>query len=201
MLREDEREERSLERVRLPAEKTVAVFATVRVVRRKNDKPAVGEPGREVVIVAMIPLDHVFRHGAAAVLADDHRPLLAGFHVLGQQQNSPGEHIGKYVQHHFVAHPFRLVVHLPRPGPGREHWIVEPAQKLVPKVVSVLAGLQLEFFQSREVRRRVRQEESVPVLIAIAQQPLDVAFQLLDLKHLPAAGIKTLPPIHRGPGG
>ena len=83
MLGEDEREKRGLDGVGLAVQIAVAVFATVRVVRSEDDEAALGEAGGEVVIGGGVPLDHVTRQRAPAVLAHDDRTALARLQVPG----------------------------------------------------------------------------------------------------------------------
>ena len=84
------------------------VVADVRVLRRVDDVAPVGELGAEGMVVfgVFLGVDHVGRPAFQAVLADDHRPLLAGLQVLRQQQDAVGEHVGVEVERHFVARYF-----------------------------------------------------------------------------------------------
>ena len=64
--------------------------------------------------VDFLGIGHVGGPAFEPMLADDDRPPLARLDVLGHQQNAVGEHVGKHVEHDFVAGVQRLVVNLPR---------------------------------------------------------------------------------------
>ena len=96
-------------------------------------------------------IGHVGGPAFEPVLADDHRPPLARLDVLGHEQNAVGEHVGKDVEHHFVAGVQRLVVDLPRARIGRQRRLVEAADHFVVEVLAILLGRGLPFF---EIARR-----------------------------------------------
>ena len=94
VLRQDEGEQRRLDRVGLAAEEAIAVLAAIGVVRREDDEAALGQPGGDSRDRPVFPSMTILRHAVAAVLADDHGPFLARLEILRQQQHAPGEHVG-----------------------------------------------------------------------------------------------------------
>ena len=142
MLGGDEREQRQLERVGLALQQAESIAADVRVLRGEDDVAAVGQVGAESVVRGLDrPVDDHLRGALQAVLADDHRPPLAGLDVLGQQQDAVGEHVRIDVENHLVARPL-VVVH--DPARARVEVVAgrrATADDLVPQVVAVvLAG-------------------------------------------------------------
>ena len=91
MLRNDKGKERAFDGVRLAAEPAVAVFAAIQIMRRKGNEPALRQRCGKIVVAAVVGIERIARHAIAAMLANYHRPALAGFEILGQHQNTPGK--------------------------------------------------------------------------------------------------------------
>ena len=114
MLREDDREERFLQRIGLALEHAEGVAPAIRIMRREGDEAAFGQSRGVRLIGAIaarfrIVVDRVQRHAFKPVLADDDRTALAQLEVFRNQQNAPGKNIGPDVEGDFVAGPLRLV--------------------------------------------------------------------------------------------
>ena len=179
-------------------------LADVRVLRRVDDVAQFDEPAREVVVDRpLLDVDGVGRPPFEAVLAHDHRPLLAGLQVLRQQQDAVGEHVRVHVEHHLVAGPGLLVVHLPRArverhrrlGQLADHLGVEvvavPLARLLPRLERLGVGLLPELLAGR-VRvapelLRVRDELVELPLVAVRRSPRSWERPSGDLERAPAA--------------
>src|SRR5262249_35423742 len=139
-----DREERLAERVGLPLQGAELVLADVQVLRRERDEAAAGQFGRERLVggVALLA-DGVLRPALEPMLADDDRPLLAGFQVFRQKQNSIGDPIGENVEDDLVAGPVVGLVGLAAARVGGQQLLVEAADDVVVEDVLVLAAIVL----------------------------------------------------------
>src|SRR5439155_955724 len=125
VLMKDEREQRSLEEIRLAAEQAVLVFPAIRIVGREDDEAALGELRGEVVIGPGISFHRVLRQAVPTVLTNDDGTLLAGLQIFRKEQDSPREEFRSDVQHDVISDPLLLVVDLARPGIGGRERILD----------------------------------------------------------------------------
>src|SRR3974390_3271061 len=94
-----------------------AVLADIRVLGSVDYEPLVRQARSEVMVIRAIDfgIRDVLRAPFEAALADNHRAALAGFEVLGNQQNAVGEYVGPDIQNHLVAAELWGVVDKARP--------------------------------------------------------------------------------------
>ena len=191
VLRDDHREERLLERVRLALEGPEAVAEDVEVLGREGDEPAAGEGRGEVVVRLVVDLrvGHVLRSAFEAVLADDDRPPLALLDPLRHEQDAVGDHVREDVEDDLVAEELRVVVDLAGARVGGQERVIEAADDVVAEGGPVGLDGPVEGVERRRVELA---EVGLPGSRALGQELLVVAVDLVDLPELAGVGVEAV---------
>ena len=186
MLRDDVAEQRPLQRVALALKRPEAVSAAVGVLGGVGDEASLGQLGRERLVITEAVSgggDRVHRDTLEPMLADDHRPFLAGLDVLGHQQDARGDHVGIDVDHGFIGTVGVGIEHLSCADVGRDARLLQPPDHLV--VDQVAVGLD-RVGPGLEIRAVGAFPERVADLGTASQQCLGEGDQLADLLPLSA---------------
>src|SRR5262249_21860968 len=106
-------------------------------------------------------------------------PLLALFEIFRQTENAIGEHIGKHVEHHFVAGPLVRLIALAAAWIWFIERIIKPADDVGGKKLAILLGCLFVFLDRLRVRQLLH--ELLPYVWALGEEVLGVADDFVDL--------------------
>ena len=131
VLREDDGEERFLQRIGFALEHAEGVVAAIRIMRREGDETAFGQSRGEGLVVGIaaalrIVVNRIHRHAFQSVLANHDRSALARLEIFRHEQHAPGKDGWPDIERDVVGSPTPHPVPLPigwgeggrRPGEG-----------------------------------------------------------------------------------
>ena len=168
------------------------VLADVRVLRRIDDVAAVRELGAEGVVGPRLRpwIDDVLWPAFEAMLADDHRPVLAGLQVFRHKQDAVGEDVRIEIERDFVAFPFRLVVDQARARVHRHGRRGQLADDLFPELLAEVFGRFLVLGQRRQIEPGP--EAILTVLFGVPHELLREGDKLVELAFLAVGDWESL---------
>ena len=156
MLAEDEREQRSFQRVSLALDLPEPVSPNVGVLW-SVDYEALLRQARSVAMVCVMVragLDELRGAPLKSVLRDHDRSALAWPEPLWNEQDAIGEYVLPCIKHHFVPREVRMIIDLARSWADWSVRIGQAANHLVPNVVAVEAGRPSPGINGRSIRRK-----------------------------------------------
>ena len=191
VLAQHHREQRRLQRIRLPLQHPEIVLPPIRIMRRERDEAALRQLRRKRAVItepaALRVLRHrVLRHALQPVLTHHHRSPLARLQIFRHQQIAPRHHARPHVQHHLVARPFRLIINLPRARIRRLIRRGQTPDHLAPQIL-----LKRPPRRHPVIRRRRPHLVPKPLRAHLLRPPHQLLRERLQLAHLP-----QLPPRH-----